>query len=255
MRIHLVHRLLLALALSAATPAMAGAQATSSARPNPVDGGPTGAEAKDHSREHAESARGLRILISLSERRLWLKDGGITLHTAAVGVGKGGRLEHGGTEWSFETPRGVRQVLAKEENPVWVPPLWHYVELARQRGFRLVELRHGRELRLADGSRLSVRGETIDYVRSDGGRESLPAQEEIVFDGTLFVPPFGTAHRRIAGELGRYKLDLGDGYLLHGTREADSIGSASTHGCIRLGADDLELLYHGVPIGTKVYIY
>jgi lipoprotein-anchoring transpeptidase ErfK/SrfK len=83
----------------------------------------------------------------------------------------------------------------------------------------------------------------------------LPDDEEIVFDGTLFVPPFGTANRRIAGELGRYKLDLGDGYLLHGTRDADSVGGASTHGCLRLRADNLELLYRGVPVGTDVYIF
>ncbi len=49
----------------------------------------------------------------------------------------------------------------------------------------------------------------------------------------------GTAHRRILGELGRYKLDLGDGSLIHGTPDQASVGSATTHGCLRLREADL----------------
>ena len=29
---------------------------------------------------------------------------------------------------------------SKEENPQWVPPDWHYVELARKNGMRVVQL-------------------------------------------------------------------------------------------------------------------
>jgi lipoprotein-anchoring transpeptidase ErfK/SrfK len=83
----------------------------------------------------------------------------------------------------------------------------------------------------------------------------LPPGEEIVFDGTLYVPPFGTANRRIPGELGRYKLDLGDGYLIHGTPDQSSVGTAATHGCLRLREADLRFVYERVPTGTAVYIY
>ena len=76
-----------------------------------------------------------------------------------------------------------------------------------------------------------------------------------MFDNTLFIPPQGTKHRSIQGELGHYRLDLGDGYLLHGTPYARSIGAAVTHGCVRLADDDIEWLYENVPVGTKVYIY
>ena len=46
-----------------------------------------------------------------------------------------------------------------------------------------------------------------------------------------------------------------DGYLLHGTPYDDSIGTAATHGCVRLRADDVQWLYENVPVGTPVYIY
>jgi len=86
-------------------------------------------------RRAADRAGGLRIVVSLAERRLWLRDGTTTLHTAPVGIGKGTTLEHAGRTWTFTTPRGVHRVRAKAENPAWVPPDWHYVELAQQRGF------------------------------------------------------------------------------------------------------------------------
>jgi L,D-transpeptidase YbiS len=50
-------------------------------------------------------------------------------------------------------------------------------------------------------------------------------------------------------------LNLGDGYLLHGTPYKESIGLAATHGCVRLRDEDIEWLYDHVPVGTKVYIY
>jgi lipoprotein-anchoring transpeptidase ErfK/SrfK len=206
-------------------------------------------------RELAERASGLRLVVSLQDRLLWLIDGADTLHTAPVGVGKGGSLRYAEETWKFATPRGHRTVLDRAPSPIWVPPLWHYVELAHERGFKLVELQPGRAITLRDGSRLIVRGETVELRQPDGGFEVLPPGEEIVFDGTLYVPPFGTANRRIPGELGRYKLDLGDGYLIHGTPDQGSVGSAATHGCLRLREADLRFVYKRVPVGTPVYIY
>ena len=81
------------------------------------------------------------------------------------------------------------------------------------------------------------------------------ADEEIVFDNTLFVPPVGSKNRQIEGTLGKYKLDTGNGILLHGTPHKNSIGRAATHGCLRLRDEDIEWLYDYIPIGTKVYIY
>jgi lipoprotein-anchoring transpeptidase ErfK/SrfK len=83
----------------------------------------------------------------------------------------------------------------------------------------------------------------------------MALDSHIVFDSTLFIPPVGTRHRSIQGELGHYRLKLGNGYQLHGTPYAKSIGSSVTHGCVRMGDDDIAWLYAHVPVGTTVYLY
>ena len=206
-------------------------------------------------REGAWRAGGRRLVVSVEERRLWWMDGRDTLFAAPVAVGKGTRLEHGGRAWTFRTPAGVRRVQAKEANPVWTPPDWHYAELARDSGWALVRLERGRPAPLPDGSRLEVRGARVYHLHPNGGMEIIPGDEEILFGTTLFMPPMGTLNRRVEGELGAYKLAIGDGYMLHGTPHKDSIGQAATHGCIRLGDADIERLYREVPVGTPVYIY
>ena len=170
-------------------------------------------------------------------------------------MGKGTRLEYGSRAWRFVTPRGVRRVLGKEADPVWTPPEWHYVELARDSGWALARLERGRPVQLADGGFLSVRGDRVYHLPPSGTEEAIPPDEEIIIGTTLYMPPMGTANRRVAGELGAYKLDLGSGYMLHGTPHKDSIGQAATHGCIRLGDADIEYLYRNVAVGTPVYLY
>lgn len=44
------------------------------------------------------------------------------------------------------------------------------------------------------------------------------------------------------------------GYGIHGTRNPNSIGSAASHGCIRMYNHDVEELFSWVPIGTPVII-
>jgi lipoprotein-anchoring transpeptidase ErfK/SrfK len=206
-------------------------------------------------REAARVARGRRLIVSLEERRLWSMDNGDTLYSAPIAVGKGTRLEYGRTVWDFTTPAGVRRVRRKAPNPVWVPPDWHYVELARDSSWTVARLERGRPTRLPDGTRLEVRGERIARVHPGGRAELLPADEEVIFGDTIFIPPLGTANRSVEGELGKYKLELGDGYMIHGTRHQDSIGQAATHGCIRMTDADISYIYHTVPGGIPVYIY
>ncbi len=69
------------------------------------------------------------------------------------------------------------------------------------------------------------------------------------------VPPPGDPSRKVEGELGKFALNIGDGYLIHGTKDEAALGRAVSHGCIRLGAEPLAKLYKAVPVGTKVYIY
>ena len=92
-------------------------------------------------------------------------------------------------------------------------------------------------------------------LRDSATFEPLPTDEEIVFGDVLYVPPIGTEHRAVAGMLGRYRLNLGDGIGVHGTPDAASIGRPVTHGCLRLADDALEWVFLNIPLGTRVFIY
>ena len=71
----------------------------------------------------------------------------------------------------------------------------------------------------------------------------------------LPIPPPGDPSRFESGTLGAYKLTLGDGYMIHGTIYKRFMGLNVTHGCVRLGDEDLEVVYNTLAIGSKVYIY
>lgn len=69
------------------------------------------------------------------------------------------------------------------------------------------------------------------------------------------VPPLYSSLRREKGVLGAFLLDLGGGVMIHGTPQEHLLGRSVTHGCIRVGYDDLKVLYDSVPLGTKVFIF
>jgi hypothetical protein len=208
----------------------------------------------ERSRAVAARSDGFRLVVSLKDRHLWAIIGADTVLSAPAAVAKGTRLEYGNNEWKFETPRGVRTVLSKEADPIWQPPEWLYAETAVENGLRLGHIYAGKPIRLADGRILTVRDGTVGLI--EGGQfEAMPIDEHIVFDNTLYVPPMGTKNRKVEGELGKYRLNMGDGFLLHGTPYKESIGMAATHGCVRLRDEDIEWLYDHVPVGTRVYIY
>jgi hypothetical protein len=205
-------------------------------------------------RRAAERSSAMRVVVSIGARRLWVLAGADTLLDAPVAVGMGRTLSYAGRRWTFATPIGTRTVLKKRSTAHWRPPDWAYAEVAREHGLRLERLRMDRPVRLSDGRRLVVRDSLVGVMMPDGFAP-LPVEEHIVFDETLYVPPLGTRNRLIEGELGLYQLDLGDGYLLHGTPHEESIGFATTHGCVRLRGQDIEWLFANVPVGTAVYLY
>ena len=199
------------------------------------------------------------LVISLEERHLWYKLRGAILFSTEVATGSGKTMvkEGGASAWKFETPRGRLVVQSKEESPVWAPPDWHYVEQSRKRGLGLARLEIGQSLALADGSVVTVEGNDVVRVLPDGRRKVLQASDgrEIVVDGKLLVPPLGTTQRRYEGVLGTHRLNMGNGYALHGTNQPKSVGRAVSHGCVRLRNEDIAKLYAMVPVGTPVYIY
>ena len=57
------------------------------------------------------------------------------------------------------------------------------------------------------------------------------------------------------GMLGDYALGFGDGYFIHGTLYTRLLGKNITHGCVRVGDEDLKILYQAATLGTKVLIF
>jgi lipoprotein-anchoring transpeptidase ErfK/SrfK len=80
---------------------------------------------------------------------------------------------------------------------------------------------------------------------------------------TWYVPPNAAWAGSLAGHvippgpenpLKSRWLGFGGGRGIHGTADDGSIGSAASHGCIRMDVGDVEELYDQVTVGTPVYI-
>jgi len=193
-------------------------------------------------------------VVSLQDKHLWAIIGEDTVLSAPVAVAKGTTLKFGQQQWKFITPRGIRTVLRKEADPVWQPPEWLYAETAKEYGLKLGHVGNKSRIKLDNGRILTVRDGQAGVIDA-GVFDTLPTDEHIVFGDTLFVPPLGSKNRKVEGELGKFRLDMGEGFLLHGTPYKESIGMAATHGCVRMRDEDIEWLYDHIPVGTKVYIY
>lgn len=58
------------------------------------------------------------------------------------------------------------------------------------------------------------------------------------------------------GMLGEYALDLNArGYMIHGTLYSRLLGRNVSHGCVRVGRDDLRVVWKNAPVGTPVFIF
>ncbi|MFN2399849.1 MAG: L,D-transpeptidase [Gemmatimonadaceae bacterium] len=199
------------------------------------------------------------LVVSIEDRRLWYKRGDSTIFSTQVAVGSGKTLVKAGTreEFKFDTPRGRLVVQNKEIDPVWVPPDWHYMEQAKKKGLGVVRLTRGQQIPTSDGGVISVDG--TDVVKKTPTGELVRAEagegRELIAGGNIIIPPFGTSQRKFEGVLGTHRLNLGDGYALHGTDKPQSIGQAVSHGCVRLRNEDIAYLYEIVPAGTSVFIY
>ena len=71
----------------------------------------------------------------------------------------------------------------------------------------------------------------------------------------LPIPPARSSERIEVGSLGDYALEMGDGYMIHGTLYQRFLGLPVTHGCVRLGDADLEAVYNSLAVGSKIFIY
>jgi lipoprotein-anchoring transpeptidase ErfK/SrfK len=49
-------------------------------------------------------------------------------------------------------------------------------------------------------------------------------------------------------------IGITGGAGIHGTDQVGSLGSAASHGCIRMAIPDVIALYDRVPYGSKIYV-
>jgi L,D-transpeptidase-like protein len=68
------------------------------------------------------------------------------------------------------------------------------------------------------------------------------------------IPRRGDPRRYDFGVLGAYGIDIGGGYLVHGSPYRLDIGTRSTHGCIRLLDEHLDAVYHTLRVGDAVIV-
>ncbi len=117
-------------------------------------------------------------------------------------------------------------------------------------------------------------GSNTELVSPDGTRRWFFSTPRGVFkvlnrrkNPVWAVPEWGIIEAELAGEellpedlfqrgvLGKYALDLGHGYMIHGTLFQRFLGLQVTHGCVRVGDEDLEQIWQLTKIGTPVYIF
>jgi len=149
------------------------------------------------------------------------------------------------------SPRGVYLVIDRANNRLWVrrgDRVLH--EAVVSTGSRTVLRETGGQKRTwtfdTPAGRFEVRAERKDpvWVKPDWAflEEGQP-------------PPAGTRARVEHGSLGEWALDLGNGYMIHGTLYERLLGRSITHGCIRVGRDDLRVVARATRPGTPVYIF
>jgi len=185
------------------------------------------------------------ITVSTTENKVYARRDGQLVFEAICSTGKNETLRAGGRTMVFRTPIGRFRIRSKEENPKWVPPDWHYIEEAQKEGLEIVRLQRGQ--RIGD---LYVSGRD---VYSDG--IAIEPGQVLVRGGAVVIPPIGTNARELPDVLGTHRLNLGDGYALHGTQSVRQLGRSVSHGCVRLHNDDIARLFSMASVGDEVIIY
>lgn len=185
------------------------------------------------------------ITVSTAENRVYARRAGELVFEAVASTGSNATLQAQGRTMVFRTPIGRFRVRSKEENPKWVPPDWHYIEEAQKNGMEVVRLNRGNCIAdvCAQGSEVMA-----------GGFPVAPGSL-IVRGGAVVIPPVGTSARQFPDVLGTHRLNLGDGYALHGTQAVKQLGQSVSHGCVRLHNDDIQRLYSMANVGDEVIIY
>lgn len=185
------------------------------------------------------------ITVSTTENKVYARRNGELVFEAICSTGSNSTLQAGGRTMVFRTPIGRFRIKSKEENPTWVPPDWHYIEEAQKYGLKVARLNPGQCI-----SDVCARGRE---VYAGGG--PVAGGNLIVRGDAVIIPPVGTRARQFPDVLGTHRLNLGDGYALHGTQAVRQLGQSVSHGCVRLRNEDIARLYEMARVGDEVIIY
>ncbi len=180
--------------------------------------------------EMSEDYVGYYLIIDTYQNRFHLRrnigDGeDILVRSGYCGTGKGWTGNDQGQVWNFTTPRGLRYVIRKGENPYWYRPDWYWEEMNM------------------------IPPEPDEYVVIP---DTISWEDQITFYRDSLTAAERVYVQRVPGALGSYKIDLGGGILIH---YGVGRGRNVSHGCIRMGSSDLEALYRSLPVGAPVIIY
>lgn len=167
------------------------------------------------------------------------------------GIGVEKRAARAETELRRLAPRGVYIVIDTYRNRL------HLVEDGKVLRSAICSTGTGRVLRDPRNGREWVFDTPMGERIVESKRKDPPwAKPDWAFieEGYLPPPP-GSPERWDSVSLGDYGLYMGDGYIIHGTLFKSLLGRRVTHGCVRLGDEDLEFVYKHAPLGTRVYLY
>ena len=182
-------------------------------------------EARISMMELRNTHSGYYLIIDTRQNRFQLRRGDLLVRTGYCGTGKGWTDSDSGIVYNFGTPRGLRRVLRTGENPYWYRPDWYWIE---------------RGMRPPEPESLIVVPDTLEW------------EEQIAFYNDSLTASERVMVKKVPGALGNYKLDLGDGILLH---YGVGRGRNSSHGCIRLSEWDLEAIFETLEVGDPVVVY
>ncbi len=147
--------------------------------------------------------------------------------------------------------RGTYIVVDRENNRLW---LWRNGSVVLE---AIVSTGSRTTLKEAGGARRSWMFDTPKGEFVIRGRRANPVwvKPDWAFLEEGREPPVALKERVETGSLGEWALDLGNGYMIHGTLYERLLGRSITHGCIRVGRDDLRVLAPAVGRGTRVFIF
>ena len=170
-------------------------------------------------------------------------------------------------QWTFAAPlNGKPAALRKKISSLSPKGIYIVIDTARNRLYlkkgeitlreAVISSGSGNVLTEPSGKRTWV----FDTPRGEHSVKSKIENPDWVKPDWAFVEegekiPSNYGDRVESGMLGAYALAIGNGYLIHGTLYTRLLGRNVTHGCVRVGDEDLEYVFKNTPIGSKVIIF